>query len=63
MRPCRACGRTDVRRMYALMALWFGGLIEPHVESGYFYLCPTCYELRVAPHEERIFGKRRIDGD
>ena len=53
MRPCRACGRTDMRRMYALMALWFGTLLEHHVEGGYFYLCPTCYDTLIVPHLQK----------
>lgn len=54
MRPCNRCGRTDPRRMIALMTLWFGppaGLIP---EPGYFYLCPSCYQACIAPLSDVI---------
>jgi hypothetical protein len=50
MRPCRRCGRTDPHRMFALMTLWFARFADLPLHGGYFYLCPQCYEERIAPH-------------
>jgi hypothetical protein len=50
MRPCRRCGQTNPRRMIALMTLWFGQYAGLRPESGYFYLCPACYQSCIAPH-------------
>ncbi|HEX6308421.1 MAG TPA: hypothetical protein VFZ69_09555 [Longimicrobiales bacterium] len=55
--PCRRCGTVDPDRMYALMALWFSGLTGVHVDSGYFYLCPRCYDTYVAPHIAELFQR------
>ena len=43
MRPCRRCGQTNPRRMFALMSLWFGPYAGVRPEPGYFYLCPNRY--------------------
>jgi hypothetical protein len=54
MRPCRRCGKTDPRRMIALMSLWFGEYAGFRAEVGYFYLCPSCYHSCIAPHAGEI---------
>lgn len=40
--------------MIGLMALWFGPFIELEQTSGYFYLCPSCFEGQVGPHMEAV---------
>jgi hypothetical protein len=50
MRPCRRCGQTNPRRMFALMSLWFGPYAGVRPEPGYFYLCPNCYQSCIGPH-------------
>lgn len=55
--PCRRCGHTDPDRMHALMAFWFSRLTALPVESGYFYLCPRCYDSCVAPHIAELFRR------
>lgn len=55
--PCRRCGAVDPRRMHALMALWFSQLTALPVDSGYFYLCPRCYDDLVAPHLAELFRR------
>jgi hypothetical protein len=49
MRPCRVCGRTNRRRMHALMTLWFGHYAGVPYDHGYFYLCPRCYTRYIPP--------------
>jgi hypothetical protein len=49
MRPCRVCGRTNRRRMHALMTLWFGHYAGVPFDHGYFYLCPRCYTRYIPP--------------
>lgn len=63
MKPCRRCGRTDPRRMVALMTLWFGHRAGVPLDHGYFYLCPTCYETYVAPHLEEVVQEDAGDDD
>jgi hypothetical protein len=43
LKPCRLCGHTHVRRMYALMTHWYGHYVDLPDDHGYFYLCPRCY--------------------
>jgi hypothetical protein len=57
MKPCRRCGRTDPRRMIALMTLWFGRFAGLDSAAGYFYLCPRCYDECVAPHFAPVVEK------
>jgi hypothetical protein len=67
MRPCSRCGRTDRRRMVALMTLWFGRFAELPVDHGYFYLCPACYARFIAPHfapvVQQLTAAQRDDAD
>ena len=51
---CKRCGKRDPQRMYGLMSLWFGPLVELEADLGYFYLCPACHDEFVAPELERI---------
>jgi hypothetical protein len=50
MPVCRVCGRSDPRTMIGLTTFFFGPVAELPAESGYFYLCPTCFADRVGPH-------------
>jgi hypothetical protein len=61
MRPCARCGRTDERRMHALMTLWFGRFAELPLQGGYFYLCPRCYQQFIAPHLPPILRQLQED--
>lgn len=61
MRPCDRCGRTDPRRMIALMAHWFAGPAGVSRRGGYFYLCPDCYLAAVGPHLAAILNRLAQD--
>jgi hypothetical protein len=52
MKPCRRCGRTNRRRMIALMSAWYAAQAGVFSEGGYFYLCPRCYH--------RYFGSQPV---
>jgi len=54
MEPCTRCGATDEHRMIALMSRWFAVHAGLALEQGYFYLCPACYDQRIAPGFEAI---------
>lgn len=54
---CRRCGKTDPRKMFGLMTHWFGPLIDLPAGSGYFHLCPRCYEAHIQPHLEAMQGR------
>lgn len=51
---CQRCGKTDPTKMFGLMTLWFGPLVDLHADLGYFYLCPACHKECIAPELERI---------
>ena len=51
---CKRCGTQDPQRMYGLMSLWFGPLVNLEAELGYFHLCPMCHDEFIAPELERI---------
>jgi hypothetical protein len=51
LKPCVLCGRTNPRRMVALMTHWYGRYIDLPEDQGYFYLCPRCYAVRVRSRE------------
>jgi hypothetical protein len=54
---CTRCGNTDPRRMVGLMTLWFGPFVGLRSTTGYFYLCPPCYEEHIAPHLDEAQGR------
>lgn len=43
--------------MIALMSLWFGPYAGLRPESGYFYLCPSCYQSCIAPHSSEVLHR------
>jgi hypothetical protein len=43
--------------MIALMTLWFGPAAGLLPGTGYFYLCPSCYQARITPHIEEILHR------
>jgi len=54
MEPCTRCGGRDEHRMIALMSRWFAVHAGVALEGGYFYLCPACYDERIAPEYPAI---------
>jgi hypothetical protein len=36
------------------MTLWFGSYVDLEPDHGYFYLCPSCYEARIAENLEEV---------
>jgi hypothetical protein len=61
MRPCTRCGRTDRRRMVALMSLWFAARAGIPPDHGYFYLCPACYRRLIDPGPPALAAEERSE--
>lgn len=51
---CARCGKTNPRRMFGLMTLWFGPFVDMRPDHGYFHLCPACYRACIQPHLEQV---------
>jgi hypothetical protein len=43
--------------MIGLMTLWFGPFVDMPHDYGYFYLCPSCYQVFVQPHMDQLQGR------
>lgn len=54
---CTRCGKSNPRKMYGLMTLWFGPFVDLPPDHGYFHLCPDCYRTHVHPHLEAVHGR------
>src|SRR5512135_2908222 len=54
MPACNRCGFTDRFRMIGLMSRWFAAPAGLALESGYFYLCPACFDEIIQPRWELI---------
>lgn len=39
------------------MTLWFGPFVDMRPDTGYFYLCPSCYRERIKPHLDQVQGR------